>query len=391
MTKVTPEQNTSILWSTNFICLFISNFCLFMIFEMLLAMLPIFISKNGGSDFQVGFITGIFMIASIFIRIFSEILLKNLKKSLIICMLICTYTTYSYYFTIELVPTFIIRFLQGLGFGLATIVLATLTANILPKARLGEGIGYFGTGESLAISIGPVIGIWIIQNYDFKILFLFCTCILSATTLLTLFISPFNYICIKEKKTGIYSYFFEKNIFIPCCLILLLGASLGCILSFISLYFEEQGIPYVHWFLFTMAFVGGIIRLIIGHMFDTKVAPIILMLSIFLCIIGILLLAGSQSIEIYLIAAFFYGVGSGTIFPILQTWCIHSVQKQRYKLAIAMFFNFFDLGMGLGAIIFGAMVTFTTYKIIYLCSNSIFIIFFIIYLLWWKKSKRACT
>lgn len=61
--------------------------------------------------------------------------------------------------------------LHGLGFGLATTFFATMATESMPKERRGEGMGYFGVGEMVAISIGPLIGTAILLHYDFHGLF----------------------------------------------------------------------------------------------------------------------------------------------------------------------------------------------------------------------------
>lgn len=41
-------------------------------------------------------------------------------------------------------------------FELATTYFATLVAEVIPKERRGEGMGYFGVGETVAVSVGPL-------------------------------------------------------------------------------------------------------------------------------------------------------------------------------------------------------------------------------------------
>lgn len=54
------------------------------------------------------------------------------------------------------------RLMQGVGFGSATTAAATAAASVLPKERLGEGIGYHGLGRALAMSVGPAFALFLV-------------------------------------------------------------------------------------------------------------------------------------------------------------------------------------------------------------------------------------
>ena len=56
------------------------------------------------------------------------------------------------------------RFLQGMGFAIATTASATAAADVLPLSRLGEGIGYYGLGQAIAMSIGPALAMFLVST-----------------------------------------------------------------------------------------------------------------------------------------------------------------------------------------------------------------------------------
>ncbi len=56
------------------------------------------------------------------------------------------------------------RFVQGIGLGASTTIAATAATEILPHARLGEGIGYYGLGQALAFSIGPALALFLVAT-----------------------------------------------------------------------------------------------------------------------------------------------------------------------------------------------------------------------------------
>ncbi len=56
------------------------------------------------------------------------------------------------------------RICQGIGFAAITTAAATAAADVLPASRLGEGIGYYGLGQAIAMSIGPALAIFLVNT-----------------------------------------------------------------------------------------------------------------------------------------------------------------------------------------------------------------------------------
>lgn len=128
MTKVNNK-----IWSLSFIFVVISNALVFMIFEMLLPTLPLFVNALGGGASQVGLVTGIFMLSAILIRPFAGLLAtKSDKKMLLIFgVIIMALSTGAYYLASNISTLLIIRLIHGAGFGLVTTYFATLAAEIM--------------------------------------------------------------------------------------------------------------------------------------------------------------------------------------------------------------------------------------------------------------------
>ena len=56
------------------------------------------------------------------------------------------------------------RVLFGIGFGMTSTSFPTMASDVIPIKRLGEGMGYFGLSTTLAMSIGPMIGLTLLQD-----------------------------------------------------------------------------------------------------------------------------------------------------------------------------------------------------------------------------------
>jgi len=118
---------------------------------MLNASFPVFIIEKGHDPATGGMMTTAFMLAAIFTRPFVSVFLHrmNMKKIMFITLILLFFCVLMS-FNRDLIPLLLlIRVLEGVGFGIITTLLATMTTNIIPHERLGEGVGFFGDGHKL--------------------------------------------------------------------------------------------------------------------------------------------------------------------------------------------------------------------------------------------------
>ncbi|GAE36289.1 MFS transporter [Halalkalibacter akibai] len=385
MTKMSHK-----VWSLSFIFVLVSNALVFMIFEMLLPTLPLFITTLGGGASQVGLVTGIFMLSAIFIRPFAGILAMKVDKKLLLVLgiFIMALSTGAYYLSNHISTLLLIRLIHGAGFGLVTTYFATLAAEIVPRDRRGEGIGYFGVGETVAISIGPMIGIMTLELYDFQRLFFGGMAVLFLAAIMAIFIKRAPIGKDLDKQVSGQFKLLEKRVLFPAVLILLIGIAAGGIMSFFSLYALEKDFTQVGLFFLLIAAASFMIRLISGKMFDVYGPAIILIPGSILSITGLIILYVAVSDSMFLIAAIFYGLGFGAIFPAIQTWCLNLVEEHEHEDAMASFFNFFDLGIGGGSFILGLVATVTSYQVVYLVASIMYGVVLIIYLVYFVIKRQ---
>ncbi|MEA1024534.1 MFS transporter [Bacillus subtilis] len=383
--------HTAKMWSLSFIFVTLSNAFLFMVFEMLLLTLPLFVTAIGGGAKQVGLVTGIFMISAIAIRPFAGVLAKRFNKKylLIFGIVISACSTGAYYLASDVSVLLLIRLIHGAGFGLATTYFATIAAEIIPKERRGEGIGYFGVGETIAVSVGPMIGIAALELYDFERLFLGGMSILLLAVLMALLVRRQPEAKDTAEKGMVKVKVLERRVLFPSFLILLVGIAASGIMSFFALYAIEKGFRSVGMFFFLIAAASFFIRLISGKIFDRFGAAAILIPASIFSIAGLSILYIAQTNAMFFTAAICYGFGFGSIFPAIQTWCINLVEEHEHEDAMGTFFNFFDMGIGGGSLLLGVVATIYSYRELYIASILVYLLFLLLYILFiCSKRKR---
>lgn len=382
------------LWGRSFIFIMLANALLFMAFEMLLPTLPLFVSTLGGDASQIGLVTGIFMFSAILVRPFTSVLASRMDKKslLLIGITICALTTGSYYLSSGIWMILILRVIHGFGFGLATTYFATIATENIPRDRRGEGMGYFGVGETVAISIGPLIGTSLLYKYNYQSLFMGGMCILLLALIMAIFVSRKPKTALGADPSGSPTpkvKLIERKVLFPSLLIMLVGVAAGSIMSFVALFAAERGFDNVAWFFFIVAIASFVVRLFSGRMFDQLGPGFVLLPSAVFAIAGLFILTIAQNDMHFLIAGALYGFGFGAIFPAIQTWCVNLVDEHEHENAMASFFNFFDLGIGGGSLLLGMIASAFSYTVVYDIAIGIFVVYILLYLVYSRKQRRA--
>lgn len=385
MTVMTKQTSNVKLWSRSFIFVMLANALLFGAFEMLLPTLSLFVSHIGGDATQIGLVTGIFVFSAILIRPFAGVLATQMDKKylLIIGIAICALSTGLYYLSSGIGIMILIRVIHGFGFGLATTYFTTIAAENIPEDRRGEGMGYFGVGETMAMSVGPLMGVSILTNYDFGSLFMSCTAFILLALLTTVFISR-KPTTANELRTvdapATTVKLIEKRVLFPSILIFLTGISSGGVMSFTTLYAIDQGFENVAWFFFIVAIAGLLVRLVSGKMFDNLGPAYVLIPAGVISIAGFIVLIVAQNEIVFLLAGFLYGLGFGAIFPALQTICLNLVEEHDHENAIGSFFNFYDLGIGGGSLLLGIVAEAFSYEAVFYVAIVTYVLYLLLYL-----------
>ena len=117
---------------------------------------------------------------------------------------------YSYNLASTIVLLAVLRVIHGVTWAVSTTAVGTAITDIIPDSRRGEGMGWYGMAMTIAMAIGPMIGLAVVQNYSFHGLFLLATLLSFMAVLLSLMTKmPFT----PQKEKGKYNCL--KNPFYP--------------------------------------------------------------------------------------------------------------------------------------------------------------------------------
>lgn len=380
------------LWTKNFVLVSAANFFLFVSYYSLLVTLPTAAMNEFYTTASVaGLFNTFFLASAIIIRPFIGSWIDKYGKKfvLVVSYIIFAIVSVLYGFFESVAILLMLRFLQGIGFGIATTGGGGIVADIVPKSRKGEGIGYFVMSNNISMVVGPFIGITTYSNFGILSLFIIVA-ICSFLSLLCSILVKFPRERIKKETTKLKEKppIFEKGAVPVSITAAFLAISYAAVLSFMAVFADERGLGNVSGYFFVVfAIVLILSRPFTGVWFDRYGANVVIYPAIIVYSCGMLTLGLSNHEFTFFLAAAFIGVGWGTLFSSFQTVAIQRSNPNRSSVATATYLSIFDIGIGGGSYIVGLLAKYVDLGSMYIYL-SIYIILGIGVYFWAQREKR---
>ncbi|WP_421103075.1 MFS transporter [Sporosarcina psychrophila] len=381
------------IWTKPFVSLFFTNISVFIVFYGLVTTLPLYaIGVLNRTDEEAGLLMTVFLLSAIVVRPFTGKILDiaGKRKMLWIGLALYLICTVLYYFIQPFAGLLVLRFVQGIWFSIITTATLSIAADIVPITRRGAGLGYFSMSTNLAVVLGPLIALAVIQSYSFDVLFVVLS-ILMIVGVLTSLSAPAGVIPVKNDVKSKLSFgdLFEKRAVPVAFLGSLIALSYASVLSYLSIYAQEKGLlALASSFFLVFAAVMLLTRPFTGRLFDEKGPQYVIIPGFVFFAIGLVLLANMDSAISFLIAGAFVGFGYGALVPSFQTLAVQSTKHERSGYATATFFTFFDSGLAIGSFVLGLIALHFGYESVYLVSGALAFAVLILYMVIHRKKKH---
>lgn len=134
----------------------ILDFMFYLVFYLLTVIIvTVAMSQYHAASGIAGVLSGIFIVGGFIgcLWIVNNITRFGIKKIMVFSTIFYLLLTLLYFVTPNIELLLIIRFLHGLGFGVAATASGTLAGLIAPLSRRGEAIGYYALSVTLASAV----------------------------------------------------------------------------------------------------------------------------------------------------------------------------------------------------------------------------------------------
>lgn len=320
------------LVTPSFCAILAANFLLYFGFWLLTPILPFYLSEVfHTSHTAIGVILSCYTISSLCIRPFSGYILDTFARKPLYLLAYFIFTLiFAGYMTATALTLFIIfRIVHGFSFGMVTVGGNTLVIDIMPSSRRGEGLGYYGLTNNIAMSIGPMFGLFLHSggaSYTTIFSYALGSCVIgfiAAWTVRTPYKAP-----VKRAPISLDRFILLKGLPAGFTL-LLLSIPYGMTTNYVAMYAQEIGITAETGFFFTLMAVGmAVSRLFSGRLVDKGLVTKVIAAGLYLvsgCYFALTACGWLVKWNLELTTGIFFlislllGIGFGTMFPAYNT------------------------------------------------------------------------
>ena len=356
-----------------------ANFLLYFGFWLLIPVLPFYLSEvfSAGNS-TIGIILSCYTVAALCIRPFSGYFLGSLaRKPLYLMAYFIFMTMFAGYIIAGSLTLFIMfRIIQGVSFGMVTVGGNTVVIDIMPSSRRGEGLGYYGLSNNIAMAVGPMSGLFL-HDAGMSFTTIFCCSLgscMAGFVCASLVKTPYKP-PVRREPISLDRFILLKGI--PAGIsLLLLSIPYGMTTNYVAMYAKQIGINATTGFFFTFMAIGmAISRIFSGKIVDRGKITQVISAGLYLVVFSFFLLSAC----VYLISwnnmvctivffsvALLLGVGFGIMFPAYNTLFVNLAPNSQRGTATSTYLTSWDVGIGIGMLTGGYIAEVSTFDKAYL-------------------------
>jgi MFS family permease len=248
----------------------------------------------------------------------------------------------------------LLRIIQGFGFGAHFTAFFTLAAEIAPRGRRNESVAMYGISGLAANLAGPAFGEWLVTGYGLEAFFLAMTSIGLGGAFLALFLrGRLQPAARSVALRSLFAVLKARALILPLFLALLLALSFATPIIFLAPLASQRGIPGFSLYFTGFALAGITIRLAGRKWGDRFGWRRILIPSFITYAVGLGWIYFSRDAATLVVAGLFTGSAHGLAFPAVTSLGYTLAPDQAKGSAMALVTGMMDLGVFATGAVFG--------------------------------------
>jgi len=333
---------------------FASALLAFLAVGCVLPVLPRYVhGPLAAGDVWVGVVTGAFAFTAVVGRpVAGRLADRRGRRAVVIGGALLVGLAGILYFVPAGVPGLLVaRLVLGAGEGAVFTAGATWVVDLAPAARRGQAIGMFGLAVWGALSAGPLIGEGLFSAGGYSLVWAFAA------------VSPLVGALVALRQPGggpaaappARRPLVPREVLRPGSALALANVGYAALAGFIVLDLNRLGIGHGAgvFTAFAAAVVGT--RLLLGRLPDRFGGRASAIAAGIAEAAGLALIAAAGSLAVAVAGAIVMGMGFSTLFPSLALIVVNRAGEDRRGGALGVFTAFFDIGVGLGGPLTGAI------------------------------------
>ena len=357
--RVIPERQA--LLNRPVVTLILTAFAVFLGFQLLLSVVPLYTEKAGGGSSGAGLATGVFMFSTMLTQIQMPRLLRWLGYGLTLAagLLFLGVPALFYAATESVEAILAVTLLRGVGFGIVTVVFVALIVKLVPAGRTGEALGLLGIAITVPNIFCNPLGLWLVDRFSFDVVFVAG----GLSPLLGLMAIPIirssasaaqDFV---ESGAGIFAALARGSLLRISLIFAATTMAAGVVLTFLPLAAPGSGLFSAVGGLLIFGSTTTVSRWWAGRFGDRRNPHLLLAPGLIACALGMVSLpTGGLSL---LVGAALFGTGFGLLQNSTLILTMKRVSDSEHAMGSTLWNVAFDAGTGLGAFLFGFIIPLT--------------------------------
>ena len=242
-----------------------------------------------------------------------------------------------------------LRLMSGAGYSFCSVCMASWFASLLPRDRMGSGMGMFGMMNALGMAVGPAVGFQVYQAFGYRAALVLAGALAALTAVLVQFVRNSGRSVSRSRSHGGLKALVAPGAIPAAVIVGLFTAPYMVVQSFLATYVEELRIGVQVGFFFPVyALVLLALRYGLKRAFDSwRFRTFLIGSSICATAAFCLLSITSGGIAMFAAAAFMAG-GYGVMCSVCQGTAVRVVGPDETGMANSTYYMGIDIGMALG-------------------------------------------
>jgi MFS family permease len=346
-----------------FVGIFTSVAFCFLAIGAVLPILPRYVhGPLGSGDVAVGIVVGAFAFTAVVGRPIGGRLADSRGRRVIVVagLLLSALGGAMYFLPLDVPGLVLARLVLGVGDGWVFTAGATWIVDLAPESRRGQAIGIFGLSIWSGLAAGPVIGEVIYSAGGYDAVWALAALGPLAGALVARRV-PDAHVPIVRASGAPRGPLIPPAVRLPGVALALANVGYGTVAGFLVLHLADRGIG--HGASAFAAFAASVVltRLLLGRLPD-RVGPQVTAAGAFMAeTIGLVVIGSAHVWWVAAVGAIVMGVGFSLLFPSLALIVMNRIGEENRGTAMGAFTAFFDVGVGLGAPLAGAVAAVADY------------------------------
>ncbi|HIS40221.1 MAG TPA: MFS transporter [Candidatus Aphodovivens avistercoris] len=395
------------LWTRGFVLLALIQTLDLFTYNMITPVIAQYATGLGCTLVMAGVVAGAFTFAALFARPASGVLADRLgrKRIVMTAVVVGCLAQVGYAFVSSYAALVALRVVHGFFYALFGTAISAMAMDSLPEARRSEGMGWFGTSYVFANALGPALGVAVSSAFGFMPMFLAGAAIAGCTLALALALPPDaphpaarargteagetrrpEAGGAKGARRGLDRFVSVRCLplaFAACCYLTIWGI----ISTYIVMVGDARGVAGISLFFVVNSVTLFFTRPFAGKLADKHGLSAVFLPSVAFEVLAVVLIASSQHLWLFLVAAACKALGSGTVTPSIQAKCGELEPPERSGVAMSTYLLGTDVGYAVGPVIGGAVSAGFGFEAMFFSGLPILAVGVAAYLIWQGREK----